>query len=310
MSEPRDSKGPVRERRVDDGVEELARWLRDQVAQGLAAAERAPVSVWDEASRRLVNAQAPALAGQVRSLAAVPRSGERWPARLLEEYGLLHLLVRAHQRRSALPEPLRATIRSRVGFTVAKDEVLARARIRDRWYVAAVHDEPQDGLTARRVWLRGLGTGRPALVLSFAAAGRPLDGSFTVGTAFDADLAFYPGAQPLRALVAERHAAPEPAEPPGTSIAELLDSYATALSRDPWLDRWPALLAGVRLARAEGSLHLTDSSGAALPLTTADPWRLLAVSGGAPVTIAAEWTPTGLTPLTAWHPVEGHVPLR
>ncbi|YCK36303.1 hypothetical protein ACNF49_20125 [Actinomadura sp. ATCC 39365] len=31
-----------------------------------------------------------------------------------------------------------------------------------------------------------------------------------------------------------------------------------------------------------------------------DPWRLIAVSGGRPVTLAAEWTPQGLRPLTTY----------
>ncbi len=55
-----------RERRVDDGLAELDQWLRDQVAHGLAQAEKAPYRLWDDAARRLVDAQAGALAGQVR----------------------------------------------------------------------------------------------------------------------------------------------------------------------------------------------------------------------------------------------------
>ncbi|WP_309237120.1 SWIM zinc finger family protein [Actinomadura sp. BRA 177] len=42
-----------RERRVDDGLAELDQWLRDQVAHGLAQAEKAPYRLWDDAARRL-----------------------------------------------------------------------------------------------------------------------------------------------------------------------------------------------------------------------------------------------------------------
>lgn len=297
-----------REQRVDDGIADLSRWLRDQVAHGLAAAERAPYSLWDDAARRLVDAQAGALAGQVKGLAAIPRRGERWPQRLLEEYGLLHLLTRAHERRSELPDGLQATIRTRVGLPISQEEVLSGPHIRDRWYVSGLRDSEQDGLITRRVWLRGVTTSRSALLLSFGAPGRPVDSSMIVGTVLDASLAFFPGAQPLRALVADRHSAPEPGTPPGTTITTLLDEYATALSRDPWLDRWPAVLSDVRLAKAEG-LHLVDASAAAIPLLSPDPWRLLAISGGTPVTVTGEWTPAGLYPLTAWHPEEGLVTL-
>ncbi|MEO5878059.1 MAG: SWIM zinc finger family protein [Streptosporangiaceae bacterium] len=296
----------LREQQVDDGVAEFARWLSDQVAHGLAAAERAPYALWDDAARRLVDAKAPALAGRVKGLAAIPRRGEGWPDRLLEEYGLLHLLVRAHQRRSDLSETLQATVRSKVGFTLTQDEVLAGERLRDHWYVAGLYDAQQEQLTTRRVWLRGQHTGRSAMVLSFAPAGRVLDTSLVVGSVLDAELAFYPGAQPLRAVVADRHGVPHLAPPRGTSVSGLLEEYAAALARDPWLDRWPAVLDGVRLGRGN---VLVDAHGAAIPLLTPDPWRLLAVSGGGPITVAGEWTPAGLRPLSAWSAEEGVVVL-
>jgi hypothetical protein len=222
-----------RERRVDDGVAELGRWLRDQVTHGLAGAERASYRLWDDAARRLVDAQAPGLAGQVRALAAVPRRGADWPERLLAEYALLHLLVLAHRRGAELPEPLRQTVRSRIGFTVPQDEVLRGEWVRDRRYVAGAVDTERDNLIIRRVWLRGRGTGRPALVLAFAAPGRPLDVSLVVGGTIEADLAYYPGAQPPRALVARRHGVPCFEPPAGTTIDALLDEYAAALGRDP-----------------------------------------------------------------------------
>jgi hypothetical protein len=38
-------------------------------------------------------------------------------------------------------------------------------------------------------------------------------------------------------------------------------------------------------------------------------WTLLALSGGHPVTLAGEWTPRGLWPLTAWDEDGQAVPL-
>jgi hypothetical protein len=297
-----------RERRVEDGVDELDRWLRDQVAHGLAQAEHAPYSLWDDAARRLVDAQAGTLAGQIKSLATIPRhrGGAGWPERLLEEYALLRLLTRAYRRRAELPEPLRQTVRSRVGFTMSQDEVLGGPTVRDRWYVAGIRDTEQDRLITRRVWLRGLRTGRPALVLSFAAPGRPMDASLVAGTAVDADLAFYPGAQPLRALLAAQHGTPAATAPPGGTVGDFLREYARALTLDPWLDRWPAVLGDVRLSRDH---RLVDAHGDALPLDATDPWRLLAVSGGGPLTVVGEWSPQGLRALSAWHEEEGFLVL-
>ena len=299
-----------REARVATGLTELDRWLCDQVRHGLAASQRSGYRHWDDIAARMVDAQAPGLAERLRVLAAVPYSGSGWEDRLLEEYALLRLLATACREQAALPPPLRDTVRSRVGFTVRQADVLAGATpVRDRWQVLARRDLDQDRIQTRRIWLRGQHTGRPALVLSFAAIGEALDGSLIVGTETDAELAFYPASVPLRALVAARHGT-GPAEPPaGTSIAGLLAGYAAALGDDPWLDTWPAVLEATPGRTPVPGLY--DAAGEAVPLHpgAGDCWPLFALSGGHPVTVAGEWTPRGLWPLTAWDQDGAVVPL-
>nr|WP_246497195.1 SWIM zinc finger family protein [Sphaerisporangium rubeum] len=300
-----------REERVMAGLAELERWLADQIGQGLAGARRDATARWQELARRLVDAQAPGVAGVVSRLPRV-LADEDWPSRLLGEYGLLHLLAVGHRHASGLPGPLRDTIRSRVGFPVSRDDVLAGELVRDVWDVLGRRDDEQDNLTSRRVWLRGRHTGRFALVLSFAPPRQPLDVSLVTGTAVDADLAFYPGASPLRALVATRRG-PVPAAPPdGTTVSGALTEIATAVAGDPWTDSWPIVLRPATPARSAGRWLLTDppsstpredggeSPGMPVHPVAGHPWRLLAVSGGRPVTVAAEWTPLGLRPFTAW----------
>ncbi|WP_176955210.1 SWIM zinc finger family protein [Sinosporangium album] len=305
-----------REQRVSTGLLELERWLTDQIRQGIAGTKAAGHAHWDDVARRLVDAQAPGVAGAVARLGAT-LSGEDWPGRLLGEYGLLYLLTAAYRGRAGLPADLVRTVRSRIGFPVTREEVLAGAGVRDVWDVLGLRDEEQDRLIARRVWLRGRRTGRSALVLSFAPPGRPLDATLATGTAVDADLAFYAGAVPLRALVAARHAAPYAftGPPPGTGPAAALGEVAAALAGDPWLESWPLVLSGVVPTRdggadvrdggadaGEAGWMLADASGEGLALHpgAGAPWTLVATSGGAPVTVAAEWTPWGLVPLTTW----------
>jgi SWIM zinc finger len=301
-------RGERRERRVAAGLDELDRWLRDQVRHGLAGAQRAGYQHWDAVAARMVDAQAAGVAGVLRRLVAVPASGEGWTGRLLEEYALLRLLTVAYRRGEELAEPLRETVRARVGFTVTREQVLAGPAVRDRWDVLGQRETQEDRLRMRRVWLRGRRSGRMALVLEFAAPGQPLDTSLAVGLGVDAELAFYPGVAGLRALVARRHATVPAEVPRGGTVADMLASYAAALAEDPWLDTWPALLGDVVPASdpdpgRDGAWSLADPSGAAAPLlprAVGLPWPLLALSGGHPVTVAGEWTPAGLRPLTAW----------
>jgi len=299
-----------REARVATGLAELDRWLCDQVRQGLAASQQAGYGHWDAIAARMVDAQAPGPAERLRDLASVPHSGAGWDSRLLEEYALLRLLAIAYRRQAELPAPLIQTVRSRIGFSLRQADVLAGGEpVRDHWQVLARRDLEQDRIRVRRTWLQGRKTGRAALMLSFAPAGQALDDSLTVGTDVDADLVFYPGAVPLRAVVLTKHDAFDGSPPGGGTIAGLLASWAAALAGDPWLDSWPAVL-DVTPARSPVPA-VSDAAGDALPLHpgAGDCWPLLAISGGRPVTVAGEWTPRGLWPLTAWDEGGRAVPL-
>ncbi|GHJ49344.1 hypothetical protein Cs7R123_66860 [Catellatospora sp. TT07R-123] len=291
---------------VAGGVGELRVWLADQIRHGIAGLDQSGYKPFEQVAARLVDAQAPGLAAAVRRLAPLPSSGAGWEQRLLAELSLLHLLTGAATV-DDLPDELAATVRTRVGAPATTEQVLATAPVRDTWQVVGVRDEAEDKLTSRRVWLRGRDTGRAALVLSFAAPGQALPVDLVLGTEVEADLCFHPGAAPLRALVAERHGAPRQCPRPGPvhTVAGALDELAAALAADPWLSAWPLLLAG-RLVPGQ-PWHLVDADGDALPLDPAagEPWRTAAVAGGGPVTLAAEWSPAGLRPLTAY--TEGEV---
>lgn len=295
-----------RSARITAGAEELEQRLADLLRGGLASAEQAGYGLWEETARRMVDAQAPGLAGRVRELGAIPGSGPGWPVRLLEESALTHLLDRAWLGVERLPEPLAATVRTRVGLPVSAEG----PAVRDRWLVLAQYDTSDGKLTTRRIWLYGQGTGRTALLLSFGAAGRAPQLGLPVGVVLDAEVTPHPGAGQLRADLGARFAAPVPADapPPGGTVGDALTAYGLALRDDPWLDAWPVTLRDVVPVPTETGWQLADTDGrSALPVThtaTGRPglWRLAAVSGGAPVTVFGECGHRGFTPLATWSP--------
>ncbi|GAA4928577.1 SWIM zinc finger family protein [Actinoplanes utahensis] len=290
-----------RTERVAGGMAELRRWLDDQIEQGLAAAGRSGPRTFETMAARLVDAQAPAAAGAVRRLGGIAGVGPHWADRLLGELALLRLLVAGHARLDTLDPALAATVRSRIGFPMPTEEVLAGPQVTDRWQVLGQVDADDGTLTSRRTWLRGSSGGRFALVLSFAAPGQPLPADLVPGTEFRGDLCFHPGAAPLRALVAERASAAAPfGSPDGAgTIRAALAEWSRLLSAEPWRFDAPMLLSAV-VPTADGLL--VDAEGAALPLAPGhrEPWWLLAAAGAAPATVAAEWSPSGLRPLAAW----------
>ncbi|WP_328689465.1 SWIM zinc finger family protein [Streptomyces caniferus] len=313
-----------RMQRIGAGATELEQRLEDLLQSGLASAGRADGALslsgaggggsWDETAARMVDAQAPGLASRVRELGSAAASGPDWPARLLEECALLHLLDQGFLGIERLPAPLAATVRSRVGLTTEAADLLTgpeATTVRDRWLVLAQQDSDDGKLITRRVFLRGERTGRMALHLAFGASNRPLDLALPPGVALDADLAYYPGARPLRVALGERHAPVVPGPvPAGCGVDAALAAYGDALRDDPWLDAWPVVLSEVTPVPGPdgGSWQLADADGeSALPL---DPrclgrtslWQLAAISGGAPITVFGECGHRGFLPLTVWDP--------
>ncbi|WNI22931.1 SWIM zinc finger family protein [Streptomyces sp. ITFR-16] len=293
-----------RAERIGGGAQELEQRLTDLLRGGLAAAEQAGYGLWEETAARMVDAQAPGLAGRVRELGAIPASGPGWPVRLLEECALLHLLDAAWLGIDRLPQPLAATVRTRVGLTAAPDG----EPVRDRWLVLAQYDTPEGKIVTRRIWLRGTDSGRTALLLSFGAAGRSPGQALPVGATIDAELTPYPGSAQLRAELGPQFGVAEPAggPPPGVTVPEAVAAYGQALTGDPWLESWPVTLRDVIPVPAEDGWQLTDAEGrTALPVTadaSARPalWKLVAVSGGGPLTVFGECGHRGFDPLAAW----------
>jgi len=288
----------VREERVAAGVEDLRRWLGDALRGGLGAPRLHAWDEWDAFAARMVDAQAPGAASRLRSLGSVAAGRpDGWPERLLSGMGMLHLLCEAFARADG---PLRDDIRALLGFNVAREEVLEGPRVSDTWTVLARILIDQERLRVQRTWLLGERTGRFALLLDFAPLGGALEPRPPAGSAVDAALAFFPSATPLRALVAESGSLSEAAGEFGSGgVEQALSSMAGALALNPWLDEWPvALSSAVPDGPAEWLLSASDG---ALPLGGAESarWRLLAFSGGRPVSVFGTWNGSRLAPLAA-----------
>ena len=165
-----------------------------------------------------------------------------------------------------------------------QEDLLAQRGVNDYWHVMGQHTEVNDRLRSRRVWLFGERTRQYALLLDFAHGSTAFEHHFSNGTAFTATLVYYPGAVPMRAAIKARQATTYPENTlPGfdcASIADALDRYASALARNPWLDRMPLGLSAVTPYSVQGKTFIRDTAGAVLPVTTrTHPWFFATVSG-------------------------------
>lgn len=306
----------ARERRVSDGIAALDLWLRDLVREGLSDLDSRPYSFFSNRAQALGDAQATGLRRRVADIAEIPGSSPDWPARVLDRLGQLALLTDAWGREDALPEALRADLRSTIGFSRRTEDTVAHGDLLDgTWLVAGQQVEELELVSSERTWLLHP-CGRAGLVIRYARNPGAFGPVLLPGTLVPLTLAFHPSALPQRAVVHERGEGMAPASPealvgvPGgpltgphldvrhDRIAPFLDRAAACWGLVPWVAEVPAVLRGVTPVRTSDSRWwLVDCDGDGLRLTRGGHWTLLAVSGGRPVDVFGEWDGDHLRPL-------------
>jgi hypothetical protein len=315
----------TRERRVEQGCEELRLWLADLARRGLADLAAEGPAPFEAAAARLVDAQAGGLARMVRAAGSrvglgpgvVPGGGRRgggaardggladgaWADELLDDAGRMFLLLESWGRRDALPEPLLAEVRTLIGWTVREADLPEDAAVADRWLVMGRRHEPDERLLATRTWLRGLGTGRVAVVMDWQPARSVPANEPPVGSVLEGSLAFYPGPNPLRAAIRPGWS------PAGEALVEdaartwraAIAPYAAALGANPWLERFPLTVADLQPVTLGDWHAYRDAAGETVELRLGAEVgdALHAFAGGRPVTLFGEWDGRAFTPLAA-----------
>lgn len=293
-----------REAKVVAGLKELELWLRDLLRHGLAGAQTRSIDYWEQMAARLIDAQAPGVARRVRDLSRVTHSGDGWIEQLLAQVSSLFLLIKAFERIETLPAATQADVRSAIGWTYKEEELPEENVVTDQWLVLGQRTTGDEALRVRRTWLWGQRSGNGALVLEFAAPGQHLALDFMTGTRTEAELIFYPSNYPQRAALKKRvNTTPSLNEIPGYPTSDqLLMTYAEVLARNPWLEAIPAPLRTVVPVRRGEKWFARDSNGRllSLRLESMSGWKLIALSGGYPITIFGEWNGRSLLPISVW----------
>jgi hypothetical protein len=305
-SQPRDPEAQAkrRKKRIEnarEGFAGLSAWMRDLVRTGIGAVPGKGFDFFDSQARRMVDAQSPGVARMVRELGSLAAQGAGWQKPFIEQLSQLHLLSRALERFDELPESARADVEAVLGVTIAADELKTLPAIADYWQVIAQEVELEDRLRVQRTWLHGVQTKRAALVLQFAHGSTAFESSISPGTQWQGEVVFFPGAG-QRAAVPKVLGQIEPlASLAGcASIEELLDVYSQGLANFLWLERVCLPLKNIVPSQRDGKLWLIDQSANALPawLKESIGFMLLAISGGQPVDIAAEFDGQSIRPLS------------
>lgn len=298
----------AREEKVEAGLAELELWLHDLLRTGLMGLSSKPGRYLDDMAARLVDAQAPGLARLLKDLPALMMSGTDWTQDVLACLGNLQLIISAYRRQEDLPETVRADLRRVLGWNDNQKELQGNEGLADSWLVLAQLSSQEDRLQVRRSWLWGKETGKVALILEFSFAGQTFQYPLVVGQKFEMELVYFPSQYPLRAVPKELQMGGKIGfeEKRGLRLHPHFDAclaaYAEALAANCWLEQFPLAITKVAPLMHDGRLVLVDEQNKTLPLSPVftEGWRLMALSGGEPCDLVAEWDGKTLLPLAIW----------
>ncbi|MBA8793017.1 hypothetical protein FHX74_000611 [Friedmanniella endophytica] len=290
---------------MDAGVDDFSRWLTDLARTGTAAARQQPYGWWDQVAARLVDAQLPGLAEDVRSVGGEVAGRTDWAAALLRALGRWWTATRAWLGRDRLDDDQLGDLRAYLGWSVASESVRRRGSVRDRWLVLGAHRTDDGRLLQQRTWLRGAESGLTVQFLDFAAGGQVLPVARTVGSTLEAAVALYPGRGPRRGLFVDEPLVVATGETPpaGTPPAQVAEAFAALVAANPWAQRMPVLLDRVTVGpdpERPGRLVAAAADGTGFALTAdVEPWPLLALTGGRADRLFGEYEHGRLRPLAA-----------
>ncbi len=277
-----------RENRVGEGIALLQQAIFDLTREGLASNAARDTAAWENLARRMIDAQAPGLAGSLRHLADTVLRDPHVDEELSLELGRLHLLLHSCTNLESHDETTRAELLAQLGVRASTDDVAPREPVEDDWFIAGRRVEERDRLITSSSWLLGRRSHRWARVLRFAPVPQTIAEPWPLGSTVRATLAFQAGLLPLRALpdgdgFATRATVPDAHE---KSLDDLLQRFAGSLAANPFLRALPFL---IPLRPANGLL--ADAVGRALPWQAADDLalRIECISGGHTVPMCGEW---------------------
>lgn len=291
------------------GITEMKDWLSDVVRLGLAELKRQPYTYFEEKGARFHDAKLPVLGNAVKNLHSQLQVKD-WQIQSLGTLSWLYTVANGYQNAAELPEPLQADLNSMVGLNVKEEQVLKEGSgIKDKWLIVGkrIESSPNDAdLKTQRTWLLGEQTQQYALLLDFSFRGAPFKYHFAPASIFEGELVFYPGSFPLRATVKLNEGKKQEFKTANihTNFKDFLTQYAEDLSVNPFLSQYPFMVDNLYF---NSKMEVFDEQKNKIPLTHSfkENYKLLALSGGLPITLFGEWQGQTLRPLSAF--VDGKI---
>jgi hypothetical protein len=293
----------AREKKVADGIEEVLLWIKDIIRNGIISMPDKGYAFWEGMAKRMVDAQAPGLAGMVRGLGATNFYTEGWQTPFMDNLLNLYLVAQSYQRKESLDPLVLQEVRSWVGFSQNQDQLKEQPGMTDTWLVVGKQVTEEENLVIERMWLYGMKHRHYALVLQFLFRGQGATLLLSPGMYIEAELVYYPSTAPLRALVKQhKTAVPQQPEALYGSWQDVAYTETEVCARFPVRSERAYAVEQIVPVLDGGRWWLKDSQHnlVAIKQGFEGIWKLLAMSGGSPLDMVVVGREGVFEPLGIW----------
>jgi hypothetical protein len=294
----------AREQKVSDGIEELLQWIKDIIRNGILSMPEKGSAWFEGMARRMVDAQAPGLAGMIKTLGEINFYRDGWQSEYMDQLLRLYLVISGFKNSEALPPLLQQDIRTWIGFTQNQDELKEQPGITDTWLVLGKLVTEEDNITVERNWLYGITSNQYALVLQFLVRGQGAQLALMPGLFVQAELVFYPSVVPLRAIVKKQISTEKIQQYKGfTNWQQVVEAETAFNSALPFRSDRPFIIEQVRPVFYNMQWWLQDTNNDMMSIKSGfkSIWKLLSLSGGDSLNMAVVGKENTYEPFGVWY---------
>lgn len=267
---------------VTAGLEELQQWIGDQLRTGIGGFLKEVNERCRRIASRLVDAKASTLASRLDELPArilgLGLGAEQQARHAFRELGQLVLLSEAWKANPQDPDVRRAILTAEKRDEVIQSET--GLKVEGLWEIIGEKIlTRRDGLISHASWALQLDAedARLALLLDYYPAtsgARP--GSLNVGSQLSAQMHFYPGRQPLRAVMTDQQMLSEPQLKTWQHQGEFWQKYSRFIAELPWVEACPHVFPEGKIFHdPAGAYWWQNPDGSCLPLLNRDIPKIL-----------------------------------
>lgn len=275
-----------RHQKVLGGISDLEIWMKDLVRNGFLNVPERAYTLFDSMARRMVDAQAPGLAGRLRAMQEMDFNSDSWKSDLTESMGRLYLLMQSYRNIDRLSDEWRDEIRTLIGYPQSKDNVLAGEPVADSWLVLHKQSRKINDINTDIYWFYGKRSRLFAKYLSFAVAGTFSTENWIPGSVYEGEACFYNGTGTCRRVLFRESVLQEEGFVPEccTDLKQAAAVYRQGMITNPFSEDTPLLVNNVTAVRNGKDYTLLDNTDNAVQVKMLEETYIdiLAVTGGKP----------------------------